>query len=94
MNGNGAITRTFTRTTEKKKFEAADLPDYALGFLSKYGDLSSVILEEVETGDTITMTNATFSSRRQGALLNIGVFTFDAETEAYSGCQEDFAFLL
>lgn len=94
VNGNGAITRTFTRTTEKKKFEAADLPDYALGFLSKYGDLSSVILEEVETGDTITMTNATFSSRRQGALLNIGVFTFDAETEAYSGCQEDFAFLL
>ena len=66
------------------------MPDYVLGFLSKVGDLSSVILEEAETGRTITMENVTFESRRQGALLNIGIITFDAEIESYSGCQEDF----
>lgn len=90
VNGNGEETRRFTRTVEKRKFEAADLPDYVLGFLTKCGDLDSVILEEVETGDTVTMDDLTFSSRRQGATLNIGVFTFDAEIEAFSGCQEDF----
>lgn len=90
VNGNGNETRRFTRTVDKRRFEFADMPDYVLGFLSKIGDNSSVILEEVETGDSITLTNATFESRAQGALLNIGVLTFDSEIEAYSGCQEDF----
>lgn len=90
VNGNGNETRRFTRTLERKRFEFADMPDYVLGFLAKVGDNSSVILEEVETGDTLTLSNATFESRQQGALLNIGVLTFDSEIEAFSGCQEDY----
>ena len=90
VNGNGDTVRTFSRTIEQQKFEFPDMPDYVLGFLSKVGDLSSVILEEAETGRTVTMENVTFESKRQGALLNIGIITFDAEIESYSGCQEDF----
>lgn len=90
VNGNGDITRRFTRTVERQKFEFPDMPDYVLGFLAKVGDLDSVILEEAETGRTITMENVAFESRRQGALLNIGIITFDAEIESFSGCQEDF----
>lgn len=90
VSGNGNITRRFTRTVEKKRFEFADMPDYLLGFLAKIGDHDTVILEEVETGDSVTLANATFESRAQGALLNIGALTFDAEIETFSGCQEDF----
>lgn len=91
VNGNGDTVRTFSRTIEQQKFEFPDMPDYVLGFLAKVGDLSSVILEEAETGRTVTMENVTFESKRQGALLNIGIIAFDAEIESYSGCQEDFA---
>jgi hypothetical protein len=90
VDGNGTETRRFTRTVEKKRFEAADLPDYLLGFLAKAGDNDTINLEEIETGDTYTITNLTFESRRQGAELNIGIFTFDAEIEIFSGCQEAF----
>jgi len=90
VNGDGNEVRRFTRTVERKRFEFADMPDYVLGFLSKIGDHDSVILEEVETGDSITLSNATFESRVQGPSLNIGVLTFDAEIEAFSGCQEDY----
>lgn len=90
VNGNGDPVRRFTRTVERKKFEFYDVPDFMLGFLAKCGDHDSVILEEVETGDDVTLTNVGFEPRRAGALLNIGIITFDAETEAFSGCQEDF----
>lgn len=90
VNGDGDEVRRFTRTVERKRFEFADVPDYAIGFLSKVGDLSSVVLEEVETLDTITMQEIEFESRRQGVSLNIGVITFKSEAEAYSGCQEDY----
>lgn len=90
VNGNGNEVRRFTRTVERKRFEFADLPDYAIGFLSKCGDLDSVALQEIETLDETTLSNVLFDSRRQGPALNIGVITFESETEAFSGCQEDF----
>lgn len=90
VNGNGVEVRRFTRTVERKRFEFPDMPDYVLGFLAKVGDLSSVDLVEAETGNGITLDRVSFDSRRQGALLNIGVITFESEIEAYSGCQEDF----
>ena len=90
VNGDGDEVRRFTRTVERRRFEFADMPDYVLGFLAKAGDHSSVILEEVETGDSVTLSNAVFESRVQGSALNIGILTFDAEAEAFSGCQEDY----
>jgi hypothetical protein len=38
----------------------------------------------------VPMVNTDFSYRQQGNSLNIGVFTFDAEIESFSGCQADF----
>lgn len=91
VNGNGEITRRFTRTTNRQRFEIPDLPDYVLGFLSKSGDLSSVKLVENEWGQELVLDNVLFESRRQGPFLNIGAFRFDSEQEAFSGCQDDFA---
>lgn len=90
-DGNGSVTLRFSRSVTRMKFEAPDLPDYVLGFFGKAGDLSSISLVEAETGDTITVENLSFESRRQGPSLNIGIFEFDSEVEAFSGCQEDFA---
>ena len=90
VNGNGNEVRRFTRSVTRQKFEFPDMPDYVLGFMAKAGDMSSVILEEIETGEEVELTNFTFESKRQGALLNIGVASFDAEIEAFSGCQENF----
>lgn len=90
VNGNGNEIRRFTRSVTRQKFEFPDMPDFVLGFLAKAGDLGSVVLQEIETLEEVALDNFTFESKRQGALLNIGVASFDAEIEAFSGCQENF----
>lgn len=90
VNGNGEIVRRFTRTVTRQRFEVPDLPDYVLGFLSKCGDLDSVKLVENEWGQELTLEDVLFESRRQGPFLNVGIFRFESESEAFSGCQEDF----
>lgn len=94
VDGYGNITRTFSRTTERKRFEFPDMPDYVLGFLAKAGDLGTVELVETELGETVVLANMEFESRRQGSLLNIGIVTFDSEIETFSGCQEDYALVV
>jgi hypothetical protein len=89
-NGYGEETIRFSRTVERKRFEFADVPDYLLGFLTKTGDLDTITLQEVETGDTYTIERLSFDSRRQGPALNTGIITFEAEVEKFSGCQEDY----
>ena len=96
VNGNGEEIRRFTRTVERRGFEVADLPDYVLGFLTKAGDLDTIVLEDAKLIDAlvqveIAIENLTFESpSRQGTALNVGRFYFDVEAEAFQGCQENF----
>jgi len=93
VNGEGlAITRT-ARTVERMKFEAMDLPDYAIHFLNAAAELGTVTLENVTTGEQYPMPNLVFSSRRQGKELNIGIFEFDGRTAYFAGCDEDFSLI-
>lgn len=83
------VTR-FSRTVARYRFEVPDIPDYLIPFFAKCGDLSSVSYGTGVAGQVVNMANVSFESRPQGAALNIGVFTFDAEVEAYNGCQENY----
>ena len=91
VNGYGQEFRRFSRTVERLKFEASDLPDYALAFLAKAGDMDTVVLEEINSGNGYTLVNLEAEFRRQGAALNIGVFSFERGVEVFSGCQTNFA---
>lgn len=96
VNGNGEEIRRFTRTVERRGFEVADIPDFFLGWLTKAGDLDTIVLEDAKLVDAlaqveIPIENLTFvSPERQGVALNIGRFYFDCESEAFQGCQENF----
>ena len=90
VNGNGVETKRFTRTIERRGFEVADVPDYVIGFLTKAGDLDSIVYNDVKTDVQIPLENLTFESRRQGPALNIGRFYFEAEAEAFADCQENY----
>lgn len=96
VNGNGEELRRFTRTVERRGFEVADLPDYVLGFLTKAGDLDTILFEDAKLIDSLQpvnfeVDNLTFESpNRQGTALNVGRFYFDVEAEAFQGCQENF----
>lgn len=91
VNGYGEKTVEFSRTVERFRMEVADVPDYAIGFFAKAGDLSSVTFQDVgATIGAVQMDNITFEHRPQGQGLNVGVFTFDAVSEAFNGCQENF----
>lgn len=91
VDGNGKKTTLFSRTVARFRLEVSDIPDYAINFFSKCGDLDGVQFEDFAgTIDFVEMENITFDSRIQGVGLNIGVFEFDAESEAFNGCQPDF----
>jgi hypothetical protein len=90
VNGSGNETTRFSRTVERKRFEFADMPDWALGFLAKCGDLDTIAFSDIVVPDSFTMTNVQFENRRQGAALNIGALSFDAEIETFAGCLEDY----
>jgi len=96
VNGNGEEIRRFTRTVERRGFEVADVPDFVLGWLTKAGDLDTIILEDAKLVTAliqveISIENLTFETpNRQGTALNVGRFYFDVEAEAFQGCQEDF----
>jgi hypothetical protein len=90
VDGNGLETTRFTRTVAKFRIEVSDVPDYAIPFFAKCGDLDLVSFEDVAGVNFVTMTNVVFESKIQGVGLNIGVFKFDAEVEAFNGCQENF----
>ena len=99
-NGEGTTIRRFTRTVERKGFEVPDLPDYVLGWLTKAGDLDTIELEDAKLADSLvpfalSIQNLTFETPgRQGTALNIGRFYYDAEVEAFQGCQENFELLV
>lgn len=96
VNGNGEEIRRFTRTVERHGFEVPDIPDFVLGFLTKAGDLDTIVLEDAKLVSALvqvelTIENLTFESpSRQGTALNVGRFYFDVEAEAFQGCQENF----
>lgn len=91
VDGNENETHRFTRTVAKFRIEVADVPDYAIPFLAKCGDLDTVQFEDLAGAVApVTMVNTVFDSRPQGIGLNVGVFTFDAEVESFNDCQEDF----
>lgn len=91
VDGNGKKTTAFSRTVARFRLEFADIPDYAINFLSKCGDLDSVQFEDFDgTITVVPMQNITFDTRAQGSSLNVGIFEFDAESEAFNGCQPDF----
>lgn len=91
VDGNGNETTRFSRTVSRFRLEVADVPDECLPFMAKCGDLDGVQFED-SAGSlaAVPMVNATFTTRRQGVGLNIGVFEFDAEIEAFNNCQPDF----
>ena len=91
VDGNGKKTTLFSRTVARFRLEVSDVPDYAINFLSKSGDLDGVQFEDFDGAIAVVpMENITFDSRPQGVGLNIGIFEFDAESEAFNGCQPDF----
>lgn len=91
VDGNGKKTTSFSRTVARFRLEVSHVPDYALNFLSKCGDMDGVQFEDVSGAIAVVpMENITFDSRPQGVGLNIGIFEFDAESEAFNGCQPDF----
>lgn len=91
VDGNGKKTTLFSRTVARFRLEVSDVPDYAINFFSKCADLDSVQFEDFDGNiSVVPMENITFDSRVQGIGLNIGIFEFDAESEAFNGCQPDF----
>lgn len=96
VDGNGGETRRFTRTVERRGFETPDIPDYVIGWLTKAGDLDTILFEDAKLDNAavnveFSVENLTFESpERQGTALNIGRFYFNVEAEAFSGCQENF----
>jgi hypothetical protein len=90
VDGNNTITHRFTRTTAKHRLEIADVPDWVAAFFSKAGDLADVVFEDTFSDENFQMVNVTYESRVQDSGLNVGVFTFDGEIEAFNGCQENF----
>lgn len=90
VDGNGKEIIRGSRTVAKFRLEAADLPDYAIPFLAKVGDLDTVYFEQTTGSINVQMVNTAFEARVQGTPLNVGVFKFDAEEESFNGCQENF----
>ena len=90
VDGNGAETTLFTRTTERLRLEVSDLPDYVANFFAKCGDLDGIIFEDTIDANSVILKNVSFDMKNQGVALNTGTFTFDAEVEAFNDCQENF----
>jgi len=90
VNADGNETIRFSRTVERRRFEFADVPDWALGFLTKCGDLDTINVWDLSQNYSYNIQNVQFESRRQGAALNIGVLSFDAEIETFAGCLDDY----
>lgn len=90
VDGNNQETHRFTRTVARFKLEVSDVPDWAIPFFAKCGDLSNVTFEGGADSAAVQMTNVVFESRAQGVGLNVGVFTFDAEVESFNGCQQNY----
>lgn len=90
VDGYGNSTTKFSRTVARFRLEVADIPDYAVAFFAKCGDLDNAVLEDTVEGYFVTMDNITFEAKQQGVGLNIGVFKFDAEVESFNGCQQNY----
>jgi hypothetical protein len=91
VDGNGKRTTQFSRTVVRHRLEVADVPDYAIEFLSSAVDMDGIQFEDMAGAIAVVpMRNTTFESRRQGVSLNIAVFEFDATAESFNGCQPDF----
>ena len=91
VSSKGNEISRYTRTVERLKFEAPDIPDYVAFFLSTLGDLSSVILEDASTGIGFELLNTEFTARPAGPSLNIGEFSAERNYEVFSGCQPNYA---
>lgn len=90
VDGNNKEVTRFSRTVTRFRLEIPDIPDYCLPFFAKCGDMETVIFQRGVVGPDVIMTNTDFESRAQGVGLNVGIFSFDAETEAFNGCQENY----
>jgi hypothetical protein len=90
VDGYGDEVTLFSRTVNRAKFEVPDIPDYCLPFFAKCGDLDSISYGTGNTLETIDLVDVRFESRPQGLDLNIGVFSFVGDIEAFNGCQENF----
>ena len=91
IDGNGNETTRFSRTVVRYRMEVSDVPDDCIPFFAKSGDLDDVQFEDFDgTIEVVPMVNITFTFRPQGVGLNIGVFEFDADIEAFNDCQQDF----
>lgn len=91
ISAKGNETSRYTRTVERIKFEAPDIPDYVVFFLAMLKDLSSVILEDASTGIGFPLTYTKFTARPAGPSLNIGEFSAERNYEVFSGCQPNYA---
>lgn len=91
VDGNNNVTILFSRTVTRFRLEVADIPDFAIPFLEKIKEMDGVQFEDMAGAlPVVPMVNTDFSYRQQGNSLNVGVFTFDAEIESFSGCQPNF----
>jgi len=91
VDGNGNETTRFSRTVVRYRLEVSDVPDDCIPFFAKCGDLDGVQFEDFDGSVVVVpMVATSFTSRAQGIGLNIGVFEFDADIEAFNNCQPDF----
>lgn len=91
VDGNGKRTTAFSRATVRFRLEVADVPDSAIEFFGTCVDMDGIQFEDLDgTITAVPMQNLSFDFRPQGDSLNIGVFEFDAFSEAFNGCQPDF----
>lgn len=90
VNGFGEETIRFSRTVVRPVMEFPDVPDYAISFLSRLGDISGVVFEDAVTGNGFEIEESDFETRRAGAFHNVGRLSFKAEQESFTGCQQNF----
>ena len=90
-NGFGDEITRYSKTTERWRFEASDIPDYLCHIFAMLGDVDTVLIENVATSDSFFVTDLRFAFRRQSPSLNIGEFNYRRRNEVDSGCQTNFA---
>jgi hypothetical protein len=89
-NLDGVEILRSSRVRTRQVLEVPNLPDYCLAFLAEAADLETVVLEDVDSGDSITITGFQFTTRRQDVGFSICIFKFVSETVIKKNCQANF----
>lgn len=88
LNGFGEEVRTSSRVYERVRFDIPDIPDYALFPIMAAANCDTVKIQNLNTGDELTLKSVNIGFRKQGVFLNVVTISGRVRKSILAGCAE------